>query len=648
MMKKKIVLPSPAGRGHKHEHCGCGCGHEHEDHGCECGCGHEHSHSSSEARILLVRGGVCIVLGIIAALLPGRIAPFVWAAAWLAIGYDVLYHAVRGLFRGRFLDEHFLMSTAAVGAFCLGEYVEAVGVVLLYQLGEMLQACSAGKTRASVAGLMDIRPEFAQVHKSGKWIKTAPDKVEVGARILVNPGERIPLDGVVCKGSSALDTSALTGESAPMDVCPGTEVLSGAVNLSGALEIEVSRPYGQSTVARILALVEESGGKRVQAERFMTRFARIYTPIVTLAALLLAVLPPLLLDGISWNESIYRALVLLMISCPCALVISVPLTFLCGVGGASRQGILVKGGAALEKLTQVRCVMLDKTGTLTHGKFTVSTLHPAEGVAADELLRLAAAAEQHSSHPIGRSILERAQGLDLPAIDMAEELSGLGVHVTCTGQQVYAGNARLMESLGLTPAAAEGTAVHVAADGQYMGLITLADTLRPQSAEAIGQLHRLGIRTEMLTGDAPACAEAIGKQLGIDQIHAELLPDGKVELIAACPVPCAFAGDGINDAPALKCADVGLAMGTIGSDAAVEAADVVIMKDDPAKIAQAIGIARRTQKIAGQNIALSLAVKLAVLLLNTVGLVSMWIAVFADVGVAILAVLNAARAMKTR
>ena len=579
----------------------------------------------------------------------GWVSVALFAAAYLIAGYDVLLTALRNICKGKIFDENFLMAVASLGAMLMGEYAEGVAVLALYQVGEWFQDRAVDKSRASISALMDIRPDCANRLAKGQVSRVSPEEVAVGEMILVRPGEKIPLDGVVEEGVSSLNTAALTGESLPRDVQAGDSVLSGSVNLSGELTVRVTAAYGESTVAKILRLVESSGQRKARAEQFITRFARVYTPLVCLAAALLAVVPSLL-DG-QWLVWIHRALTFLVISCPCALVISVPLTFFSGIGGASRKGILIKGANYMETLARLDTVVFDKTGTLTRGVFTVTKVVPAVGTE-QELLALAAHAESGSNHPIARSV-EAAWGgeIDRERIDSVEEIAGQGMAVTVDGRRVHAGNHRLMEAAGLNAPHVEetGTVVHVAADGVYQGYLVIEDEMKPTSAQAVKELKEAGVRRlVMLTGDRKAAAEGIAAALGLTETHAELLPGDKVthleSLLGSGKV--AFVGDGINDAPVLRRADVGIAMGGVGSDAAIEAADVVLMDDDPAKLPRAIRHSRKTMSIVRQNIAFALGVKLAVMLLGALGIADMWMAVFADVGVAMLAVLNAMRAMK--
>lgn len=571
---------------------------------------------------------------------------------YLLIGWDILRKAILGILHRELFDENFLMSIATIGALVLGQYEESVEVMLFYQIGELFQSYAVGKSRRSIASLMDIRPDFANVERDGQIVQVDPEEVEPGDCIVVRPGERIPLDGTILEGVSALNTSALTGESLPRDVAPGSDVISGCVNLSGLLRVRVTKPFEESTVNRILELVENSSLKKSKAENFITRFAHYYTPIVCIGAVLLAILPPLFLGN--WSEWISRALTFLVISCPCALVISIPLSFFGGIGGASRAGILVKGGTDLESLAHTKTVVFDKTGTLTQGVFTVTEMTPAPGWDAGDLLELAALAEAYSNHPISRSLRDAcAHPLDLGRVGESEELAGGGVITWVDGKQVAAGNARLMNHIhaAFTENSRPGTIVYLAVDGSFAGSIVISDQLKPSSVAAMKDLQSQGIRTVLLTGDSEKAAQAVGNVLGIDEIHSGLLPDGKVEhverLLAAKPPKStlAFVGDGINDAPVLTRADVGIAMGAMGSDAAIEAADVVLMDDDPRKISLAMRIARKCLRIVRENIIFALGVKIICLLLGALGKAGMQAAIFADVGVMVLAVLNAVRTL---
>ncbi len=570
----------------------------------------------------------------------------VFGAVYLLSGYRIILSAARTLFTRNAFNENLLMVLATAGAWALGEFAEAAAVMLFFHIGEYFQDLAVERSRRSITELMDIRPDSARVLRNEEFMECPPDEVAVGETVAVYPGERIPLDGVVTGGSSELDTSALTGESTPRYTTCGDEVLSGVVNLTGKLEIEVTRLNADSTVSRILAEVEEAAERKSKSENFITRFARVYTPAVFGLALLLAILPPLL-AGADWNDWIYRALVFLVISCPCALVISVPLAFFAGIGGASRGGILFKGGTHLEALAKIKAVAFDKTGTLTQGHFEVAECLPSPGVSREELLAKAAGAEQFSNHPVAEALRNAAA----PAgATEAEELAGRGVKALVDGKTVYAGNRRLMEEahIPLPPAEEPGTVVHIAEETKYLGSIVVSDKLRPDAATALEKLRALGVgRFILLTGDNRHAADLVANQLGITEVHASLLPGGKVKCIEDAGNAVAFVGDGINDAPVLARADAGIAMGGFGSDAAVEAADVVLMSEELEKIPLAIRFARRTLRIAAENIVLALGVKAAVLALGAFGMVNMWGAIFADVGVSLLAVLNALRALRT-
>ena len=607
-----------------------------------------------------------VVLIVILRLLPAFPTPVelvLYLIPYLVVGWDVLRKALLGIKNRQPFDECFLMAVATVGAFALGDYVEGCAVILFYQIGELFQSVAVGKSRQSISSLMDIRPDYANIEdEDGKLEQVDPDDVEVGTVIVVQPGERVPIDGVIVEGTSALNTAALTGESLPRDVQSGDEVISGCVNMTGLLKVRTTKEFGESTVSKILDLVENSSMKKARTENFITRFARVYTPAVCYSALALAFLPPvvLLLMGqpARFGDWIYRALTFLVISCPCALVISIPLSFFGGIGGASACGILVKGSTYLEELARTGVVVFDKTGTLTQGTFKVVSVHPENGVTEAELVEAAALAESWSKHPISLSI-KNAYGKEIDAnrVTDVQELGGHGVTAKVDGKTVAAGNARLMTKLNLSaPEVTEpGTIVHVAIEGKYAGYLLIADVVKPHSAQAIKGLKAAGVRkTVMLTGDAEPVAKAVASDLGLDEYHAGLLPGDKVdqiEKLLAAKGPkenLAFVGDGINDAPVLSRADIGIAMGALGSDAAIEAADIVLMDDDPAKIALAMSIARRTLRIVYENIVFALAIKFACLVLGALGLASMWTAIFADVGVMVLAVLNATRALYTK
>ncbi len=597
----------------------------------------------------------------------GRLARFLlYTADYIIIGYDILRKAVRGILNGRVFDENFLMAVATVGAFALaiyenGDYMEAIAVMLFYQIGEWFQSYAVGKSRKSITDLMDIRPDYANIEEGGSLKQVAPDEVKVGTVIVVQPGEKIPIDGVVVEGSSALNTSALTGESLPKEVGPGDEVISGCISMSGLLKIRTTKEFGDSTVSKILDLVENASSRKSKSEDFISKFARIYTPAVCLSALALAVLPPLITVAAfggdpGWGVWLYRALTFLVISCPCALVISIPLSFFAGIGGASSQGILVKGSNYLEILSKVRTVVFDKTGTLTKGVFRVVGIHHST-MEEKKLLEYAALAESSSSHPISRSIRQAYGGeVDRARVTDVREIGGGGVIARVDGIEVGAGNDKLMEELNVpfTECSQPGTVVHVAVDSKYAGHILIADVVKPEAKEAIAALKASGVEnTVMLTGDSEKVAESVAAELGIDTVYSRLLPADKVERIesiieGAGKGKVAFAGDGINDAPVLSRADIGIAMGAMGSDAAIEAADVVLMDDDPRKISKAIRISRKCLRIVYENITMALAIKFACLILGAVGIANMYLAIFADVGVMVIAVLNAIRCLMVK
>ena len=588
-----------------------------------------------------------------------------YLAAYLVIGYDILKKAGKGILNGRAFDENFLMALATLGAFGLaiwtksGDYVEGIAVMLFYQIGELFQSYAVGKSRRNISALMDIRPDYANIEQDGQLTQVDPDEVEVGSIIVVQPGEKVPLDGVIVEGSASLNTSALTGESMPRDVRVGDEIISGCIDMSGVLKIRTTKAFGESTVSKILDLVENASSRKSRSEAFISRFAKIYTPAVCIAALALAILAPVgrMIAGLDadWTEWIYRALSFLVVSCPCALVISIPLSFFAGIGGASKEGILIKGSNYLEALSGAKVVVFDKTGTLTQGVFEVTAVHHSP-LAEEQLLEYAALAECASSHPISKS-LQKAYGkeIDRSRVTNIEEISGHGITATVDGHAVAAGNSKLMKKLGVEyhDCHCVGTIIHMAVDGQYAGHIVISDVVKPHSKEAIAQLKKAGVaKTVMLTGDAKRVAESVAAELGVDEVRSELLPADKVaqveKLLAAKGKheQLAFVGDGINDAPVLTRADIGIAMGAMGSDAAIEAADVVLMDDDPLQIAKAIKISRKCIGIVKQNIVFSLIVKFGCLALVALGIANMWAAIFADVGVMVLAVLNAIRALK--
>ena len=614
---------------------------------------------------MLIRIVLSAVLMIVLRLLPieGWLRFFLYLIPYLIIGYDILIKAGKGILRRQMFDENFLMAIATIGAMIIGivdsgDYVEAIAVMLFYQIGELFQSYAVGKSRKNISELMDIRPDYANIEKDGDLLQVDPDEVEVGAVIIVQPGEKIPIDGIVLEGRSSLNTSALTGESRPRDVKKNDEVISGCINMTGVLKIRTTKEFGESTASKILDLVENASSRKSRSEAFISRFAKIYTPTVCACALALSVFPPLvnllLSNPAGWSIWIYRALTFLVASCPCALVISVPLSFFAGIGGASKEGVLVKGSNYLEALSQTKYVVFDKTGTLTQGVFEVSAIHHNE-LPEDKLLEYAAHAESASSHPIAQSLL-RAYGkeLDRSRVSDVQEISGNGVIAKVDGRIVAAGNGKLMKRLGVVCSDCHkvGTVIHIAIDNEYAGHIVISDMLKPTSAKAMAELKKSGIqKTVMLTGDAKAVAEQVADSLGIDTVYSELLPGDKVakveELLKAKPAKAklAFVGDGINDAPVLSRADIGIAMGAMGSDAAIEAADIVLMDDDPMKISKAIKISRKCLGIVHQNIVFAIAVKVLSLILVAFGLANMWIAIFADVGVMILAVLNAIRAL---
>ena len=616
---------------------------------------------------MLTRILVCAVMLIALQFLPITGIPrfALYLAAYLVIGFDILKKAAKGIGNGRVFDENFLMAVATIGAFALaiyeksGDYNEAIAVMLFYQIGELFQSYAVGKSRKNISALMDIRPDYANIEVDGKLEKVDPNEVAVGSVIVVQPGEKVPLDGVIIDGASTLNTSALTGESLPRDAKTGDEIISGCINMTGVLKVRTTKEFGASTVSKILELVENSSSRKSRSEDFIAKFARIYTPAVCYSALALAIVPPIvrLLTGSSaeWEQWIYRALTFLVTSCPCALVVSIPLSFFAGIGGASKEGVLIKGSNYLETLSQVKTVVFDKTGTLTKGVFEVSAVHHSP-MEQEKLLEYAALAECASSHPISKS-LQKAYGkeIDRSRVTDIEEVSGRGILAKVDGVPVAAGNHKLMEQLGIDfiDCHSVGTIIHMAIDGKYAGHIVISDVIKPNSKQAIKQLHRAGVtKTVMLTGDAKKIAASVAKELGVDEMYSDLLPAGKVEKVEALlsqqsgKAKLAFVGDGINDAPVLSRADIGIAMGAMGSDAAIEAADIVLMDDEPLQIAKAIKISRKCIGIVYQNIVFALVVKFACLALVAVGAADMWAAIFADVGVMVLAVLNAIRALR--
>ena len=614
---------------------------------------------------ILITAAMLVALYIIP--VTGWLRLALYLTAYLVIGYDILKKAGQGIANGRVFDENFLMAVATVGAFALaiyeksGDYNEAIAVMLFYQIGELFQSYAVGKSRKNISALMDIRPDYANIEQDGQLVQVDPDEVAIGTVIVVQPGEKVPIDGVVTEGSSTLNTSALTGESLPRDAREGDEVISGCINMTGVLKIRTTKAFGESTVSKILELVENSSSRKSRSEDFIAKFARIYTPVVCYSALALAIIPPVIrlvggMDG-QWEQWVYRALTFLVTSCPCALVVSIPLSFFAGIGGASHEGILIKGSNYLETLSQVKTVVFDKTGTLTKGVFEVTAVHHSD-MDEHKLLEYAALAECASSHPISRS-LQKAYGkaIDRSRVTDIQESSGHGVTAVVDGHTVAAGNSKLMVQLGILyhDCHSVGTIIHMAVDGQYAGHIVISDVVKPNAKAAIAALHKAGVeKTVMLTGDAKKVADAVAAELGVDEVHSELLPGDKVAQVEQLlgdqrgKAKLAFVGDGINDAPVLSRADIGIAMGAMGSDAAIEAADIVLMDDEPMQIAKAIHISRKCIGIVYQNIVFALAVKFACLVLVAIGAANMWAAIFADVGVMVLAVLNAIRALRVK
>ncbi len=613
---------------------------------------------SRKQKKMLVRIIISFILMIAVKIInPDGIAAIIaYLVPYAVIGWDILWKSVRNICHGQIFDENFLMAVATIGAMCTGDFSEGVTVMLFYQVGELFQSYAVGRSRKSISSLMDIRPDYANIERDNQIVQVDPEEVSVGDIIFIKPGEKIPLDGVIREGNSTVDTSALTGESVPRELSEGDDVISGCINLSGMLKVQVTKEFGESTVSKILDLVENSSSKKAKAENFITKFARYYTPCVVIGAVLLAVIPPLVTGG-NWSDWIHRALIFLVISCPCALVISVPLSFFGGIGGASKCGILVKGGNYLEVLANTEIVVFDKTGTLTKGVFNVTAIHP-DIISENELVETAALAESYSNHPISNSLKnEYGREIDKSRVKDVEEIAGHGVKAVIDGKNVYVGNDKLMEKIGVKwhPCHHVGTTVHVAIEGKYVGHIVISDELKNDSKQAISMLKQHGIRkTVMLTGDAKAVGENTAKLLNIDEVYTELLPADKVDKVEKLlnekseKGKLAFVGDGINDAPVLSRADIGIAMGAMGSDAAIEAADIVLMDDSPSKIATAIDISKRTLKIVYQNIIFALAVKAIVLIMGALGVATMWEAVFADVGVSVIAILNAMRALKVK
>ncbi|MCI5848762.1 MAG: cadmium-translocating P-type ATPase [Lachnoclostridium sp.] len=616
---------------------------------------------SKKQKKVLIRIIIAAILVVAVSFIPvtGYAELGLFLIPYLVIGYDILRKAGLGIINGKVFDENFLMAIATIGAMALGEYREGTAVMLFYQIGELFQSYAVGKSRKNITALMDIRPDYANLEENGEITEVDPEDVEIGAIIVVGPGEKVPIDGIVVSGESSLNTSALMGESLPRTVREGDEVISGCINMSGVLRIRTVKEFGESTVSKILDLVENSGMKKSKSENFITKFARYYTPAVCIGALMLAVLPPvvniIMSNPANWSVWLVRALTTLVISCPCALVISIPLSFFGGIGGASVQGILVKGSNYLEALSETKYVVCDKTGTLTKGVFEVTYVNPCGGISEDELLRIAAHAESYSGHPISKS-LKKAYGkeVDKNIVSDVEEISGHGIEAVVDGKKIDAGNVKLMNLCGVKPLVPEktGTEVHVAIDGIYAGYILISDVIKPEAKKAVADLKAAGVKQViMLTGDSKKVADAVAAEIGVDVVKSELLPGDKVDEVEKIinnkskGEKLAFVGDGINDAPVLSRADIGIAMGALGSDAAIEAADIVLMDDDPAKIATAMRISRRTLRIVHQNIVFALAVKIICLILGAFGLLNMWWAIFADVGVMVLAVLNATRAL---
>ena len=637
---------------HHHDH-GCSCGHDHE-HGDGCGCGHDHGVVREDSKSFVIR--LLIAFGIVVAanLVPIKLVSIaLFLVAYILAGYEVLGAMFRGIRKGNFMDENFLMGIASVGAFAIGEYTEAVAVLIFYGIGELCQNIAIARSRGNIASLMDIRPDYANLLKNGETITVSPESVHIGSIILVKPGEKIPLDGIIRKGSSSLDTSALTGESLPRDVAEGDKVLSGSINKSGLLEVETTSTFGDSTVSKILEMVEHASSNKAESEKFITKFAKIYTPAVVYSAIAVAVIPPIIFGFDTFTTWFYRALNFLIISCPCALVISIPMSFFGGIGGAARNGVLVKGGNYLEALNGVTTFVFDKTGTLTEGKFSVSSVNP-NGVSEDEVVKNAAICEKHSNHPIAVSIREYYGDKEIEDYAI-EEIAGQGIKATKGEDVLLSGNIKLMESFGIKAQEVRDgtTVVYVAKNGKFLGSVSISDNLKKETKEALKDLKAEGVNNlVMLTGDRAEVAEIIAKEIGITDYKAELMPQDKVtvveEILKNSKGKTVFVGDGINDAPVLARADIGMAMGGIGSDAAIEAADIVIMNDDLKKLPLALRCAKKTRSVVMQNIVFALGTKALILILSVFGITSIWFAIFADVGVALIAILNATRALKVK
>ncbi|MFT8322941.1 MAG: heavy metal translocating P-type ATPase [Bacillus sp. (in: firmicutes)] len=638
----KVQLANPKEQNHHHDH------------------GHSHDHGSGNTKKMIFRLGIGSIVGAIGLFAPLSVVTefFVFLLAYVIIGGDIVLRAVKNILRGQLFDEHFLMAIATIGAFAVKQYPEGVAVMLFYQVGELFQGIAVNRSRKSISSLMNIRPDYANIKIGNELKQIAPEEVKIGDIIIVKPGEKVPLDGKVIDGNSMVDTSALTGESLPREIEANSEVLSGFINKNGVLTVEVMKEFGESTVSKILELVQNASSRKAPTENFITKFARYYTPVVVIIAAVLAVIPPLFISNATFSDWVYRALIFLVISCPCALVVSIPLGFFGGIGAASKKGILVKGSNYLEALNDVKYVVFDKTGTLTKGVFEVASIQPVSGFLKEEVLKNAAYAEIHSNHPIAVSIRKAyKQEIDTELVEDYKEIAGHGIQVTVNGKQILAGNYKLMEKekINFSVNNEVGTIIYVAVDRTFIGSIVISDQIKQDSAEAIKLLKELGMKkTVMLTGDSKAVAEKVGEVLGLDEVHAELLPQDKVEQIEKLDCmknrkeKILFVGDGINDTPVLARADVGMAMGGLGSDAAIEAADIVIMTDEPSKIATAVKLAKRTRSIVWQNIVFALGVKGVFLLLGAFGIATMWEAVFSDVGVTLLAVLNAMRVLRVK